>query len=464
MHEVPPHARQPEVVCDSPLHTDLYELTMAAAYHEAGFQATGSFELTIRALPPQRNFLLAAGLEQALEFLESMRFRRQEIDFLRRHPVFANVKPEFFHYLEDFRFRGEVWAVPEGTPVFGEEPLVRVKALIIEAQVVETYLLSMITFQSMIASKAARVAEAAQGRGVVEFGTRRAHGPESGVLAARAAYIGGCIGTSNVEAALRFGVPAFGTLAHSYIMAHRSEEESFREFHRVCPNKSILLLDTYDTLEAVDKIIRMGLRPAGVRLDSGDLGELSKQVRRRLDAAGMREVKIFASGDLEEHAITELLARGAAIDSFGVGTELATSKDAPALGGVYKLVEVDTGGERRARAKFSPGKPSYPGAKQVFRFRNAAGFYDHDLIGRSEEKHPEAEPLLECVMQGGRRLAPSPPLAEVRERAQRCLAELPGHYRQLRDAPPYPVRRSKPLQALMEEIAAQNSRKEHAHR
>ena len=464
MPDVPAHPRSPEVACHSPLHTDLYELTMAAAYHQAGFQATGSFELTIRSLPPQRNFLLTAGLEQALDFLENMRFRPEDIDFLRRHPVFANVKADFFDYLERFRFSGEAWAIPEGTPVFGEEPLLRVRGPIIEAQVVETYLLSMVTFQTMIASKAARVAQAAQGRGVVEFGTRRAHGPESGVLGARAAYIGGCIGTSNVEAALRFGVPAFGTLAHSYIMAHRSEEDSFREFHRVFPDNSILLLDTYDTLEAVDKIIRMGLRPSGVRLDSGDLGELSKQVRRRLDAAGLREVKIFASGDLEEHAITELLARGAAIDSFGVGTELATSKDAPALGGVYKLVEVDAGGERRARAKFSPGKPSYPGAKQVFRFRNDAGLYDHDVIGRSEEKHAQAEPLLECVMRGGRRLAPSPPLAEVRERAQRCLAEMPGRYRQLRDAPPYPVRRSKPLQALMEEIAAQNGRNQHAHR
>lgn len=436
----------------SALLTDLYELTMAAAYFENQVRADASFELFVRGLPRERGYLLAAGLEQALAFLENLRFEPAEVDFLRAHPAFRHVSDAFFDTLKSLRFTGEVWAVPEGTPVFADEPLLRVTAPIIEAQIVETFLLTTLTFQTLIATKAARVVEAAGGRGVVEFGTRRAHGSEAGVLAARAAYIGGCIGTSNVEAGYRFGIPTYGTVAHSFVMAYGDEQESFQAFQRVFPEHSVLLVDTYDTLAAIEKIIRMGLRPRGVRLDSGDLGELSKEVRRRLDRAGLTDTKIFASGDLNEYAITELLARGAPIDFFGVGTELATSKDAPALGGVYKLVTVQAGPEPQARAKLSEHKATYPGTKQVFRFREAQGHYDHDLVARADERPPNGEPLLEPVMRGGRRLEAPPALEELQGRAQERLARLPERYRRFRDPAAYPVRTSPALEELLEEV------------
>ena len=434
----------------SALLTDLYELTMAAAYFENNINVTASFELFVRQMPRERGYLLAAGLEQALEFLEGVQFSPEEIAFLRRHPVFARVGEAFFEYLREFRFTGEVWAMPEGTPVFADEPLLRVTAPIIEAQVVETYLLSAITFQTLIATKAARVVEAAAGRGVVEFGTRRAHGPEAGTLAARAAYVGGCIGTSNVEAGFRFGIPTYGTLAHSFVMAYDDEGESFRQFARVFPDHAILLVDTYDTLAAIDKIIRLGLRPRGVRLDSGDLVTLSKAVRRKLDQSGLAETRIFASGDLNEYAIADALAQGAPVDFFGVGTELATSKDAPALGGVYKLVELRDGEEHHPRAKLSQDKVNHPGRKQVFRFRDAQGFYDHDVLACAEESYADAEPLLECVLRRGQRTQASPSLEENQARARGLLARLPVRYRQLRQPAAYPVRPSAALQELLD--------------
>jgi len=451
----------PERPQHSPLLTDLYELTMAAAYFENKFEALASFELFVRHLPPGRSFLLAAGLEQALEFLENFRFSEEDVEFLRRHPVFAHVSDGFFEYLRQLRFTGEVWAMPEGTLVFAEEPLVRVTAPIIEAQIVETFLLTSLTFQTLIATKAARVVQAAAGRGIVEFGSRRAHGPQAGVLAARAAYIGGCIGTSNVEAGIRYGIPTFGTLAHSFVMAFNDEGESFRAFQRVFPEHVVLLVDTYDTLAAIDKIIEMGLRPRGVRLDSGDLVELSKQVRRKLDAAGLTDTQIFASGDLNEMAISAALAGGAAIDVFGVGTELATSKDAPALGGVYKLVELEIGSERQYRAKFSPEKATYPGTKQVFRFRNQKGEFERDVIGRSGERFADAEELLACVMREGRRRQPSPALDAVQERAREQLASLPMRYRQLQNADQYPVEISRKLKALQEEVRSEVRQTKH---
>jgi nicotinate phosphoribosyltransferase len=291
---------------------------MAAAYFEDKFAANATFELFVRSLPAERGFLVAAGLEQALDFLARVRFRDDEIEYLRQETVFHHITPAFFDYLKTFRFTGEVWAIPEGTPVFGEEPLLRVTAPIIEAQIVETFLLSTLTFQTMIASKAARVVAAADGRPVVEFGSRRAHGPEAGVLTVRAAYIGGCTASSNVEAGRRYGIPIFGTLAHAFIMAYTKEEEAFTKFHRFFPEHSVLLVDTYDTLAAVAKIIEKDLHPTAIRLDSGDLLELSLRARQRLDEAGLNDTKIFASGDLDEYAIADLVAKGARIDAFGV--------------------------------------------------------------------------------------------------------------------------------------------------
>lgn len=434
------------------LLTDLYELTMAAAYFENKMDAVATFELFVRDLPTGRGYLLAAGLQQALDYLENVQFTPAEVDFLRGHEAFAHVSDAFFDYLKEFRFTGEVRAMPEGTPVFEDEPLLQVTAPIIEAQVVETYLLSTITFQTLIATKAARVVEAAQGRGVVEFGTRRAHGPEAGVLAARAAFIGGAIGTSNVEAGLRYGIPTYGTVAHSFVMAHKREEESFQRFARVFPDHVVLLVDTYDTLAAIDKIIQSGLRPKGVRLDSGNMLELSREVRRRLDYSGLAETQIFASGDLNEYVIAELLAEGAPIDFFGVGTELATSRDAPALGGVYKLVELLEDSQPHYRAKFSEDKATFPGRKQVFRFRDLSGLYDHDVLARMEEDYPEGEALLTPVLRNGERTTPSPALVDIQKQARERLGALPEKYRQLRDAPAYPVRPSQELEKLLAQV------------
>ncbi len=388
------------------LTSDLYELTMAAAYFENGLHQRAIFEMFVRKLPERRSYLIAAGFEQALDYLSALRFTSAQIDYLREHPSFKNVSREFFDYLAEFRFTGDVWAMAEGTAAFGMEPMLRITAPIIEAQVVETFLLSTINFQTMIASKAARVATAARGRGVIEFGTRRAHGTEAGLLAARAAYIGGCIGTSNVEAGYLFGIPTFGTLAHSFVMSFEDEDESFRAFLKVFPQTATVLVDTYDTIAAVKRLARH-FAPSipAVRLDSGDLCELSKQVREILDEAGMTGTKIFASGDLNEYRIADLISRGAEIDSFGVGTELATSYDTPALSGVYKLAGLEEIGRVSMRMKLSQDKATYPGPKQVWRLADEIGNYAEDIITLADEPCKRTGswyPLLTQVMKQGR--------------------------------------------------------------
>ena len=437
------------------LLTDLYELTMAAAYFENDFSADASFELFVRSLPKQRGYLIAAGLEQALEYLQTLRFEDDEIEYLRGLPVLQHISDKFFDYLRDFRFTGDVWAIPEGTPVFGEEPLLRVTAPIIQAQVVETCLLSTITYQTMIASKAARVVKSAQGRPVVEFGSRRAHGPNTGVLAARAAFIGGCSGTSNVEAGRRFGIPVFGTLAHSFVMAYTDEEEAFRDFLRLYPEHGVLLVDTYDTLAAIDKIIHGGLRPAAIRVDSGDLLALSKEIRRRLDRAGLQDTKIFASGDLDEFKIRHLLAHGAQVDSFGVGTSLATSIDAPALGGVYKLVDLESKEGISVRAKLSEQKVTYPGRKQVYRFRRSNGVFREDIIACEGEGFPDAEPLLRRVMQRGEQTGAIPGLKEIQGYAEREIAKIPPGCTRIVRPTRYSVNFSECLQSLLWSVRKQ---------
>lgn len=434
----------------SALLTDLYELTMAAAYFENGFQGEATFELFIRSIPPERGYLIAAGLEQALDFLENLHFEPDELEYLKSQPVFSHVSPGFFDYLKNLRFTGEVWAAPEGTAVFGEEPLLRVTAPILEAQVVETYLLSTITYQTMIASKAARVKSAADGKSVIEFGSRRAHGPEAGLLAARAAFIGGCEGTSNVEAGQRFGIPIFGTLAHSFIMAYEDETEAFQRFQKLFPEHAVLLVDTYDTMTAIEKIITAGLRPKSVRLDSGDLIELSQSARSRLDEAGLTSTKIFASGDLDEFAIADLLDNGAEIDAFGVGTALATSSDAPTLSGVYKLVDVTNGEEISYRAKFSEEKVTYPGRKQVFRWLGRDGICSHDVIACENETYPDARPLLHNVMRQGKRTANSPDLMSIQKYTYEQLLSLPDVVLRLRHPEEYSVSFSSKLQKLLE--------------
>ncbi|MGB6431572.1 MAG: nicotinate phosphoribosyltransferase, partial [Candidatus Acidiferrales bacterium] len=355
-------------------------------------------------------------------------------------------------FLANFRFSGDVWAVPEGTVIFPDEPILRVTAPIAEAQIVETYLLSAIHFQTLIASKAARVVTAAQGCRVVEFGTRRAHGPEAGVLAARAAFIGGCRGTSNVAAGYRFGIPTFGTQAHSWIMAFEDEKEAFGRFLDIFPKNAVLLLDTYDVHAALETILAMGRKPRGVRLDSGDVAAQSVWIRRRLDGAGWSDVEIFASGDLDEDRIEAVLAAGARLNSFGVGTALATSIDAPALSVIYKLVELETGGTVREAAKFSAAKVTYPGKKQVFRRSDARGKFSEDVIALEGEKVPGAEPLLEPVLRAGRLIAPATELAAAQQRCLEQVARLPDAVRGLAPCPAYPVRHSERLVELLDEV------------
>jgi nicotinate phosphoribosyltransferase len=441
----------------SGLLADLYELTMAAGYFETGFQGRASFELFARTLPPHRNFLVAAGLEQALEFLGSVHFRSEEIDYLRKHPAFARIGAQFFDYLAAFRFSGDVVAMPEGTLCFPGEPVLRVTAPIAEAQIVETALLATISFQTMIASKAARVAEAAAGRPVVEFGSRRAHGIESGVLAARAAYIGGCLGTSNVQAGRLFAIPTYGTQAHSWIMAHEKEEEAFASFLDVFPLHSVFLLDTYDVRNALEKVIAMGRKPRGVRLDSGNVGADSRWVRQRLDEAGWGDVEVFISGELDEDRIASLLAAGARVDTFGVGTALSTSADAPSVGMNYKLVEIEVDGHTRNVAKFSAAKVTYPGRKQVYRTseysREQPGRFVADIIALESEQVVGAEPLLGPVMTGGKRVSPPEPLKEAQLRCRSQVERLPERLRELGVAlAPYPVRYSARLEESLGQL------------
>ena len=431
----------------SALLTDLYELTMAAGYFDAGIASrTATFELTVRSLPKHRNFVLAAGLPQAVEYLLGLRFSGEEIDYLRGLPQFGGVSSGFFEMLGNFRFSGDVFAVPEGTPLFAGEPMMTVRAPLLEAQVPETYLLSALTFQTLIASKAARVVEAGAGRDIVEFGTRRAHTPEAGVLGARAAYIGGCAGTSNALAGFRYGVPVFGTAAHSWVMAFPNETESFRQLQKLLGAHTVQLIDTFDTIEGARKAAALGRPLWGVRLDSGDLVSLAKQVRAILDEAGLRETKIMATSDLDEFKIRNILAAGAPVDVFGVGTELATSGDAPAMGAVYKLVEMDTCGIKRYTAKRSEGKISSPGAKQIFRLP------DHDVLARSGECcGGNGEALLRPVILGGELIEPLPTVAAARRRAAECLAKLPPALRSLDMAEPYRVEQSAELLTLIEQ-------------
>jgi nicotinate phosphoribosyltransferase len=438
------------------LSTDLYEVTMAAGYVASGWTGRATFELFVRDLPPNRGFLVAAGLEQALAWLEHLRFTPEEIDYLRGVPALRGAPAAFFdEYLPAFRFTGEVWAMPEGTPVFAMEPLLRVTAPIAEAQLVETALLAIVMFQTAIASKAARVVEAAAGRPVIEFGSRRAHGVEAALYAARAAYLGGCEGTSNLEAGYRFGIPVSGTMAHSWVMAHGDEMEAFRHFVSLYGERSVLLLDTYDALEAARRVAASDLRPAAVRLDSGDIVALSRAVRALLDAGGKHGTRIFVSGDLDEYRIAALVEAGAVVDGFGVGTALSTSSDAPALGGIYKLVEVERGAQPVPVMKLSPGKRTYPARKQVWRVM-VDGALVRDIVAVADEPGPRnATPLLECVMREGRRLAPSPPLADLRERSRDQIRRLPPEVRRLRDAAPFPVQMSETLETLVERLSGE---------
>ena len=425
------------------LLTDFYELTMAAAYFEAGkADQKATFELSIRRLPAQRNFVVVAGLPQVVDYLLNLKFAPEEIDYLRGLPQFRNVSAAFFDYLRDFRFTGDLFAVPEGTTLFAGEPLLTIRAPIVEGQIPETYLLSAVTFQTLIATKAARCAEMSGGKPVVEFGTRRAHTPEAGVLGARAAYLGGCAGTSNTLAGFRFGVPVMGTAAHSWVMSFACEMDAFRKLQKVLGESTVQLVDTYDTLQGARRVASLGPPLWGVRLDSGDFAALSRPVRAILDEAGLREAKIMVSGDLDEYSIRDLVRAGAPIDAFGVGTQLATSGDAPSMGTIYKLVETETSGIKRFTAKYSDNKGSLPGGKQLFRDTM------RDVVARSGECG-KGEALMRPVILGGKLIEPLPTLEQARQRAAESIAKLPEPLRQLEIAEPWPVIHSRELRELI---------------
>jgi nicotinate phosphoribosyltransferase len=431
------------------LLTDLYELTMAAGFFESGkADQVATFEFSLRRLPANRNYVIAAGLPQIVEYLQNLGFEDDEVSYLRALPQFAGASPAFFDYLRTFRFQGDLFAVPEGTVLFPGEPLLTIRAPIIQAQIPETYLLSAITFQTLIATKAGRCVEAAEGRAIAEFGTRRAHTPEAGVLAGRAAYIGGCAGTSNALTGHRYGVPVMGTAAHSWVMSFPCEVGAFRKLQKLMGPATVQLIDTYDTLQGARRAVEAGGPIWGVRIDSGDFDQLSRAVRGILDEAGWRDAKIMASGDLDEYRIRELVRAGAPIDAFGVGTQLATSADAPHMGAIYKLVEVEICGIKRFTAKYSEHKTSYPGAKQVFRDKH------RDVVARSGECG-NGEALLRPVLLGGHLIEPLPTIEQARRRAAESIAKLPDHLRALElSENPWQVIHSRELRELTEQTRA----------
>ncbi len=432
------------------LLTDLYQLTMLQGYHDAGMEDTAVFEFFVRRLRPGRGFLLAAGLEQSLEFLEQLHFTQEELEWLASTGRFS---PDFLATLETLRFTGDVHAMPEGTLFFPNEPILRVTAPIAQAQLVETRLINLLHLQTVIASKAARSVLMAPDKLLVDFGLRRAHGAEAGLLAARASYIAGFSGTSTVLAGQRFGIPLFGTMAHSFIQAHDDEALAFEHFARAQPENVVLLIDTWDTEAAAHKVValapkltRAGIRIKGVRIDSGDLAGHARQVRTILDAGGLEHVIIFASGDLDEFVLRDMLAAGVPVDGFGIGTRLDTSSDMPYLDCAYKLQEY----AGRARRKRSEGKATWPGRKQVYRRHDADDRMAADVVTLESDPQP-GEPLLIPVMRGGRRLAPPPSLADVRRHVARSLARLPEPLRRL-DAFDYRVEIAPALHELAAEV------------
>ena len=402
------------------LLTDLYELTMSAGYFAAGkHQETAVFELTIRRLPRNRDFVLAAGLHHAVDYLLNLSFTANEIAYLRGLPSLRGAPSGFWDYLAAFRFTGDVFTVPEGTVLYEGQPVMNVRAPLIEGQIPETWLLAAIGYETLVATKAARIVHAAEGRDIIEFGTRRAHSPEAGVLGARAAYIGGCAGTSNTLAGYRYGIPVLGTAAHSWVMSFASESEAFERLQRLLGERTVHLIDTYDTLEGARTAARLGRPLWGVRIDSGDLVPLSRDVRKILDDAGLPDARIMASGDLDESKIAALVAAGAPIDAFGVGTELTTSADAPSIGAVYKMVAIGNPGNVRYPVKSSPEKHTIPGAKQLFRLP------DHDVLGLATECVSGSEAMLKPVILGGHLVDDLPNATQVRERAFAALRNWP---------------------------------------
>jgi nicotinate phosphoribosyltransferase len=437
------------------MFTDLYELTMCASYFDNKKFEVATFDLFIRSLPENRSYFVFAGLEQVLLFLARVRFTGEHLAYLRRQ----GFNDEFLNYLRNFKFTGEVWAIPEGTVVFPQEPLIRITAPIIEAQLVETFLLNTINLQTTITTKASRVVTAAKGKQVIEFGLRREHGIDAGMKVARSSYIAGCTGTSNVLAGLEYGIPIFGTMAHSFVMSFPNELEAFRSFCRTFPNNSTLLIDTYDDFRGAKNAVivakeleKKGHKLGGVRLDSGNLADTSKKIRSLLDDQGLAYVRVFASGDLDENKIKELLDKHATIDAFGVGTKMGTSADRPYVDVIYKLCEtMKPNGEFSPIMKLSQGKSSLPGRKQVFRFTDKNGKFKKDIIALSNEIITE-QPLLIKVMENGKTIQDFPSLTKIRAIASESLAKLPDKHKKLIANKPYLVELSPALRNLTERL------------
>lgn len=439
------------------LLTDLYELTMAASYFKRDMNEPATFDLFVRDLPQRRNFLVVCGLEQALDYLESLTFDPGSLEYLESLGLFD---AKFLEYLSRLSFSGDVWAMAEGEVAFAREPLISITAPLIEAQLVETFLLNCITFQTMVASKATRVAIASGDRSFMDFSLRRDHGADAGLKAARAAYIAGAASTSNVLAGRLFGIPVSGTMAHSYVMAFDTEAEAFGAFAEDFPERAVLLIDTFDILQGARSAVEVardlapkGVKLAGVRIDSGDLAGVTRDVRAILDDAGLEETKIILSGDLDEYRIAALCSDDVPVDLFGVGTQLGTSADSPYLGGVYKLVE----DHRGPKIKLSTGKVTLPGRKQVHRFIDG-GRIQHDVISLRDEEIDGSHPLMGQVMKGGERIDDRETLEQMQARCLGAVEKLSPELKALEAKSRYDVRLSEGLDALAEELTAQHRR------
>ncbi len=421
----------------SGLDTDLYQLTMLAAYLKSGkAEKKASFELFVRNLPADWGYLTACGIEGALDFLEQVCFDEQQVEWLSSLDVFAGVDPHVFDYLKNYRFRGDVWAMEEGTPVFAEQPILRITSGIGDAQIVETALLSRINYETLVATKASRVVHAAAGRPVADFGSRRAHGPQAAFLAARAGFVGGCSATSNLSAGYRLGIPVTGTSAHAFIMAFEKEKSAFKAFVETYPHGTALVIDTYDPLLGARRAADFGKSVNAVRIDGGDLVSLSRKVRTLLDSLDCSDIRIFLSGDLDEYRIAEIVTASAPADAFGVGTKLVTSWDHPALGGIYKLVEIDD----RPVMKRGGEKATWPGSKQVFREVNEEGTFVSDTVGLASEVDLPGMPLLQKVMEDGRRIRPARDVNDARRKWLQNKEKLSPDVLQLKAPSRYDVR------------------------
>ena len=442
------------------LMTDLYELTMAQSYLEHGLNEWATFSLFIRNYPPNRAYFVSAGLEEVLKYLEGWSFSPDDIKYLRTTGIFSQ---DFLDYLSGVRFTGDVWAIPEGRLFFADEPVLEVTAPIIEAQIVETFIINQINLQSMIATKASRCVWAARGRTLVDFSLRRTQGIDAGVKAARACYIAGFDASSNMLAGKIYGTPPGGTMAHSFISCYENELDAFRSFAESFPERSILIIDTYDTVAGAEKAAMVGKEMEslgqhlqGIRLDSGDLGCLSRDVREVLDGAGLGSARIVASGGLDEMDIADLIDGGAPIDGFGIGTKMGVSADAPWSDMAYKLVKY---GDRPV-LKLSTGKISQPDRKQVFRYRDNAGMFAGDTIALRDEKLTGGEPLLEQVMEEGRIIGDRPTMEEIRSRFRDEYACLDDRFKVLRNPPQYEVTISPRLMELSRNLEARMAAKE----